>query len=225
MAVPSESEIRALLAKSYSPSAVPKLEEYLAAICAGQAPYMFDAVRTLVKLYQLFPSAGTNAAAADKNIGYACVLAMQQHGTDLLALQYLIPVAAQKDEPCATASRCAALLDACLFADFWALYNSALVEDSSDTIIQEMSKAAVPALQLSILAVLALSYKEAPVSVVMAALNVESAAGLKSSPGIESVSETTVSFTATPDNTKRQRVYQEGVNFPTIAALLQKIAQ
>jgi hypothetical protein len=44
-----------------------------------------------------------------------------------------------------------------------------------------------------------------------------------SSPVVESVTETTVVFLPTVDNTKRQRVYQEGVSFSTVSALIQKM--
>jgi hypothetical protein len=128
-----EAEIRALLVKSYSPAAVPKLEEYLEAACQGEAPYIFDAVRTLIKLYQLFPAAA--AANAKKNIGYACLLALLrgENEDDLLALQYMIPTATQKEEPGASAHQCAALFRACLFADFWKTFNANLVHGGGDS--------------------------------------------------------------------------------------------
>jgi hypothetical protein len=228
MAPPSEPEIRALLSKNYSPAAVPKLEEYLDAVCKGEANYLFDAVRTLVKLYQLFPTSSSSRSNAKKNIGYACLLAVL-HGddNDLLALQYMIPTFAQKDEPCASVVKCSALLRACLYTEFWQTFTTSLLSNS-DPVVQQMSKAAVPALQQSILAVLALSYKQAPMAVVLAATHLETAAALTkitNSPVIESVDADTVTFVSTHDNTKRQRVYQEGVSFQTVSALLQKMAQ
>ena len=56
---PSRAEIDSLLASEnacavVSPSNVPVLEAYLTAQCTGQTPYHFEAVRMLVKLYQLF---------------------------------------------------------------------------------------------------------------------------------------------------------------------------
>ena len=59
----NESEVRAaLLQGSYRPGMIAPLEDYLAAAVAGAAPYVSDAVRTLVKLYQLFPAAALPTA-------------------------------------------------------------------------------------------------------------------------------------------------------------------
>lgn len=225
---PSElaPEICALLLKSYSPAAVPKLEAYLESACRGDAPYNFDAVRTLVKLYQLFPAAA--AANAKKNIGYACLLALLygENQDDLLALQYMIPTATQKEEPCASVNRCASLFRACLFADFWQTFNSTLV-NNSDAVVQQVCQAAVPAVRQSILAVVALTYKEAPMAVVLAALGTDASVSseISSSPVVASVTADTVTFVATPDNSKRQRVFQEGVSFQTVSSLLHKMTQ
>ena len=53
-------EIQTLLGTSYSPNSIPKLEEYVVACCEGKVEYIFAAVRTLVKLYQLFPPASSS---------------------------------------------------------------------------------------------------------------------------------------------------------------------
>jgi len=225
---PSESDVRSILTASYSPSSVPKLEEYLMAACRGDAPYIFDAVRTLVKLYQLFPS-----TSSPKNIGYACLLTLLQgycndsSSTDLLALSYLIPVSSgvAKEEPCFTIFKCSEHLIACHFAEFWKVYAS--LQNSSDTVVQEMAAKFIPNIQAAILAVLALSYKEAPAAIVLTALNVDKVTAVNSlkSPVVASISQDTVVFVATADNTKRQRVYQEGVGFSAVSSLLNKIAQ
>jgi hypothetical protein len=238
----AELDIRSLLAKSYSASSIPQLEDYVLATCRCEVPYVFDTMRTLVKLYQLFPVttvSNDNAETASaligqrkKYTGYACVLSMQ-HG-DLLALQYIIPKTAgapNSDSPVvAGAIQCASLLDACLFTEFWTLYSNAFVAagstDSDDgELLVSLTKSAIPTLQKSILSVLALSYKEAPIQFVMDSLNVTSAEDIQSlsSPVVELVTETTVVFQPTIDNTKRQRVYQEGVSFSTVSALMQKM--
>jgi hypothetical protein len=81
-------------------------------------------------------------------------------------------------------------------------------------------------LQGAILDVLALSYKDAPTQVVLSALNASSPAlvtALEHS-SVEYVNDSTVSFQATVDNTKRQRVYQEGVTYAAITSLMNQIA-
>jgi hypothetical protein len=54
--------------------------------------------------------------------------------------------------------------------------------------------------------------------------NIAAVAALKS-PAIVSASDSSVVFVGTPDNTKRQRVYQEGVSFNAVSSLLNKMAQ
>lgn len=70
----------------------------------------------------------------------------------------------------------------------------------------------------AIAGVLALSYKSAPLSFVKAALN--DASNLAQY--VEKVDGDTVYFAATADNTKRDRVFQEGVTFGEISALIHK---
>jgi hypothetical protein len=65
--------------------------------------------------------------------------------------------------------------------------------------------------------VLQLSYRTAPLSVVQSALNTQNVDDY-----VESVNGDLVSFTATADNTKRDRVFQEGVTFSEIATLMTK---
>jgi hypothetical protein len=224
----SDYDVQAILKASYSPSSVPKLEEYLMAACIEDAPYIFDAVRTLVKLYQLFPS--TSSA---KNVGYACLLTLLQgycqnsSSTDLLALSYLIPVSTgvAKEEPCLTIFKCSEHLTACHFAEFWK--DLASLQCSSDTVVQQMATKFIPGIQAAILGVLALSYKEATAATVLTAVNVDNVTDISSlkSPVVASVSQDTIVFVATADNTKRQRVYQEGVSFSAVSSLLNKIAQ
>ena len=220
---PSENDIRTLLSsQSYSTSMVQPLEEYLAAQAAGDAPYMFDAVRTLVKLYQLFPEHSNEEWTVR-----AYMLAMLEYpgSTDNLALSYMIPQPILSKDVCASIQTCLSHLSACQFADFWKNYES--LESSSDSVICSVAKRSVQRLQASILQVLALTYKEAPTSVVSKALRGISAddiAALKS-PVVKSASADSVVFEASADNTKREKVYQEGVSFSTIGSLLSKISQ
>jgi translation initiation factor 3 subunit K len=219
---PTESEIRSLLAaQSYSANSLPQLEAYLAAVASGQAPYIFDANRTLVKLYQFYPKKSN-----EKNIAHACMLALLNYpATDLLALSYLIPLATFTAEPFATIGKCSEQLDSCEFTEFWKTF--ALLQKSPDAAIQSLAASAVGKLQGSILSTLALSYKQAPALVVLTALNataVNDISQLKNSV-VESVSQDTVVFVASADNTKRKRVYQEGVNFTAISSLMAKMGQ
>jgi translation initiation factor 3 subunit K len=224
MAPPSESEMRSLLAsQTYSASSLPVYEAYLAAQVSGNAPYIFDAVRTLVKLYQLFPEKKNEV-----NIGHCCMLALSNYPeTDLLALSYMIPTSTFTTEPMATIQKCSEQLDACNFIEFWKTF--AVMQQSSDAAIKGManSKSMEGKLQGAILSTLALSYKEAPASVVLTALNVTSVNAVTAlkNPTVESITADTVVFLASQDNTKRKRVYQEGVNFTAISSLMAKMGQ
>lgn len=219
---PSENDIRTLLSsQSYSTSMVQPLEEYLAAQAAGEAPYMFDAVRTLVKLYQLFPEHSNEEWTVR-----AYMLAMLEYpSTDNLALSYMIPQPILSQDVCVSIQTCLSHLSACQFADFWKNYES--LESSSDSVICSVAKRSVQRLQASILQVLALTYKEAPTSVVSKALRGISAADITAvkSPVVKSASADCVVFEGSTDNTKREKVYQEGVSFSTIGSLLSKISQ
>jgi hypothetical protein len=221
---PSESEIRSLLAsQSYSAASLPQLEAYLAAQTSGSvtAPYVFDAVRTLVKLYQLYP-----VNSNEKNISHACMLSLIEYpATDLLAISYLIPLVTLQNEPIATIIKCSEQLDSCEFVEFWKTF--ALLLASDDAEIKSMAVRAQGSLQGAIVSALALSYKEAPTSVVLAALNVTSIDAISAlkHATVEKVTKDTVTFSASSDNTKRKRVYQEGVNFTAISSLMAKMGQ
>jgi hypothetical protein len=219
---PSETEIRSLLtSQSYSASSVAPLEEYLAAQVAGEAPYVFDAVRTLIKLYQLFPE-----TCNEQNIGRGYMLALLEYpNTDLLALSYMVPQPILDKEYCATIQICASQLNSCKFTDFWKTFES--LQKSGDAGIQSLAKRSVKRMQESVVQVLALTYKNAPVAVVLTALNIKSAGDITAlkSAAVESVDSEKVVFVPTVDNTKRQRVYQEAVDFSTISNLLMEIAQ
>ncbi|GAX15436.1 translation initiation factor 3 subunit K [Fistulifera solaris] len=219
---PSENDIRTLLnSQSYSSSMVQPLEEYLAAQTAGEAPYLFDAVRTLVKLYQLFPE----HSKEDLTV-HAYLLAMLEYpSTDNLALSYMIPQPVLSKDVCASIQTCLTHLSACQFAEFWKTYEA--LESSADVVVAGLAKRSVARLQASILQVLALTFKEAPTSVVSKALRGITAADITAlqSPVVQSASADCVVFAASADNTKREKVYQEGVSFSTIGSLLSKISQ
>ena len=108
-------------------------------------------------------------------------------------------------------------MDACKFKDFWILWKG--LEGNADlkTLIQ--NTAIEGQLRHGIVDVLALSYRAAPMDVVQAALNV-TAVDAKTYPKIESVSATQVLFVATADNTKRSRVFQEGLKFSAISSFV-----
>jgi hypothetical protein len=141
-------------------------------------------------------------------------------------LLYMIPQTLTLKEPCSHIFKCADQLKACNFAEFWKIYNNSVIT-ISDPVIQTLATQSVSRLQASIMGVLALSYKKAPVDVVKTACNIDSVevAVVSNSDFVESVTADSVFFKASADNTKRQRVYQEGVSFATISSLLSKIAQ
>jgi hypothetical protein len=71
-------------------------------------------------------------------------------------------------------------------------------------------------LQQGIVDVLALSYWAAPLDAVQVALNVENVDVSAYQNKMESVSALQVLFVATPDNTKRSCLFQEGLKFSAI---------
>lgn len=222
---PSASEINSFLASdAFSADLVPTFEEYIAAQVSGQIPYHADAVRRLVKLYQLFPS----TSKAD-NVAQCLLLAMLQfpNPTDFLSLKYIIPNSTMNQEPCSSIKTCFEELEACRFARFWE-YLETLKSENSDSIANFLTEKVHQQLQGAILQVLSFTYKEAPAnSVVLPALNVKSLDAVKAlhHPSVESVTSDAVVFQSTPDNTKRQRKYQESLHFDAVCALMSKISQ
>ena len=108
--------------------------------------------------------------------------------------------------------RCFELLDACKFKDFW----TTLKELEGNADLKAMVKP--DQIRQGIVDVLALSYRVAPIEVVKVALNVDTVDASYSN--VESVSATDVVFVATADNTKRSRVFQEGVKFSAISSFV-----
>ena len=111
--------------------------------------------------------------------------------------------------------RCFEMLDACNFKDFWVLFKD-LRGGNADlkTLVHADDQ-----LRQGIVDVLALSYRAAPLNVVQVALNVDTV-DVAAYAKVESVSATQVLFVATPDNTKRSRVFQEGLKFSAISSFV-----
>lgn len=217
------SEIENLLAQeSYSPQLIPTLEEHLLAQVKGEVEYMADSVRRLVKLYNLFPE-----KSKIENIGRACLLAALEYpNTDLLALSYLIPPSVTSAEPCLSILKCSTLLESCKFSEFWKTYET--LKSSDDVELAQMTTRSVERVQKSILFALSLSYQEAPTKIVCAAINVEShdtIMALQHNSVVKSVDGDTVKFIPTVDNSERERVYQESIDFNSISMLMAKIAK
>jgi translation initiation factor 3 subunit K len=212
----SKEAIQKLLTDSpYSASNQAPLEAYVAAEVKGDAPYFMDANRTLLKLYQFFPQSASESK-------YALVLLLsllQFPSTDLLALSYLVPDRIQKTESCATILKCGNLLDACQFEEFWTTLGGIQGDDQC----KSLASGSTDRLQSAIAEVLALSYRTAALSMVLSALNLKSGDALVQMACVESVSGDVVTFVATADNTKRNRVFQEGVNFGAISSMMGKV--
>ena len=212
----SKETIQKLLTDSpYSASNQAPLEAYVDAEAKGDAPYFMDANRSLLKLYQFFPQSANESK-------YALVLLLsllQFPSTDLLALSYLVPERIQTTEPCATILKCANLLDACQFEEFWTTLGGIQGDDQC----KSLASGSTNRLQTTIAEVLALSYRTAALSMVLSALNLKAGDALVKMACVESVTGDVVTFVTTADNTKRNRVFQEGVNFAAISSMMGKV--
>lgn len=217
---PTKESVQALLQKSpYSSSNQGVLEAYVDLQAKGECPYYMDANRCLLKLYQFHPQ----SANATK-VSLVLLLALLEFpSTDLLALSYLVPERMQKAEPCATILKCASLLESCKFSEFWGVFGAM---EGGEQVKTLASGASTEQLQRAIVNVLAQTYKSSSLSKVLAALNMSSGGALSklNHPSVESVSGDKVIFVATADNTKRQRVFQEGVNFGAISSMMAKVS-
>mmetsp|Transcript_95600 Transcript_95600/g.276139 ORF Transcript_95600/g.276139 Transcript_95600/m.276139 type:complete len:222 (-) Transcript_95600:37-702(-) len=219
MGSPTRESIQDLLKKSpYSASNQATLEAYVDAQASGSAPYLMDANRVLLKLYQFYPQNANEVKVAE-----VMLLAMLEYpSTDLLALRYLVPDRIQSGALCAPILKCASLLEACKFTDFWTEFSSL---DGSDS-IKKIVSSSKGKMQGAILEVLALTKRSASVDSALKSLNMSSSSeltGLKH-PSVESVEGGKISFVASADNTKRLRVFQEGVNYPSIASMMAKVS-
>jgi translation initiation factor 3 subunit K len=218
MGEPTKESIDSLLSKSpYSASNQAALEAYVDAEAKGSCPYHMDANRCLLKLYQISPQ-----SAKDDKVALVLLLALLEFpSTDLLALSYLVPERTQKSEPSATILKCGDLMKSCKFVEFWETL--ALIE--GDEKVKSLASGSDEKFQRAILEVLALTYKTAKSSQVLAALKMTSTDEISklSHPCVESISGDVVVFTASAENTKRNRVFQEGVNFGAIASMMAKV--
>lgn len=241
---PTHDTIVGLLEHSaYNPGIVPQLEAYVDAQCAvgkDKAPYYFDANRTLLKLYQFFPH-----LANEGYISLTLFLAIIEFpSTDGTALSCLIPEKNQSREPCATLVRSADLLETCRFYEFWpvlrqladdATTNSGIVTPArrgASLSAVAADPATVARLRRSILSLLSLTYTTTPLAVVLSALDLKSSFALKdflqeegneaSAALVAEVKEgECVEFRPRKENTRRHRVFKEGVNFDSIAHMLE----
>ncbi|KAL3925286.1 MAG: hypothetical protein SGILL_000511 [Bacillariaceae sp.] len=216
---PPREFVESLLAKgSYKISNQATLEAYLGAQATGQGAYYFDANKALLKIYQSLRSGDVNKIATVLLLA----LVEQCPSTDVLALSYMVPERHAKVEPCASVLECSQLLDDCQFTEFWAAFSKIPTDDAG---IKALVGRATERLQRGILQVLSLSYKSAKVDKVLAALNIKDASGITklNDPCVASVTGSDVVFAATVDNTKRSRVFQEGVSYSSIATLMAKV--
>ncbi|KAL7465273.1 hypothetical protein ACHAXS_005603 [Conticribra weissflogii] len=265
----SHSEIQALLAKSaYDPKIVNQLEAYVRAqvsavastLVASETPdvqYSFDANRTLVKLYQFFPHLeGELGMTITALVAFLALL--QFPDTDFMALCCLIPERVQSTEPCATLVRCAELLESCQFSEFWPEFRKLGIPEygarEGETVVSDDRKllsnavngtSASNKIRSNMIQMLAKTYRSAPLSRVLAALDLKDADSLKafgskvmlmvdSAEGrikedevsvVEKVEGDVVTFAANPDNSKRNRSgFKEGANYSDISLMMAKFA-
>jgi len=220
---PPREYVETLMAKgSYKASNQSTLEAYVDAQATGEGEYYFEANKALLKIYQFLPK-----SANPNKVALVLLLAMLEYPsttTDWLALSYLIPERLQKTEPISTVLRCNNLLDACEFVDFWKKFET--LNTDGDKYVKALVGRATEVLQKGILDAMALTYRSASLEKVLANLNMDSssAATLNGLPCIESISGNTVKFVATADNTKRSRVFQEGVSYGAIANMMSMVA-
>ena len=223
------TKIRTLLdTHSYSAALIPPLKEYLRHMGAGTAPYAFDAVRTLVKLYTLFPQSAADAdadAVEDEDMGRACLLALTYGSahSDMHALRLLIPTAVVvRDGRVARVLECAACFEAAQYTEFWSLFLSLPMELPPD---------ATTTLQRAIAATIAGTMAQAPAPYVRAALHLSSSYTndkllLPLLQGIvEEEEDGIVTFVRTADNAPRPRAVPERLAYATVGAALRAVSQ
>jgi translation initiation factor 3 subunit K len=185
----------------------------------GQGDYFFDANKALLKVYQSLKNGNVHKIATVLLLA----LVEQYPSTNVLALSYLVPERFAKAEPCASVLHCSRLLDSCQFSEFWDAFAKIPTDNPS---IKALVGRSTEKLQHGILSALAFSYKSAQVDKVLAALNLKDAAGITklNHSCVTSVTGSEVVFAATADNTKRNRVFQEGLSYSSIASLMAKVS-
>uniref|UniRef100_A0A7S2RCS1 CSN8/PSMD8/EIF3K domain-containing protein n=1 Tax=Eucampia antarctica TaxID=49252 RepID=A0A7S2RCS1_9STRA len=228
---PTYEEITELLTHSaYNPAIVPQLEAYLVAQANSTEthPYCYTANRTLMKLYQFFPH-----LADEEKMSLALLLALtNKSGMEFASLTCLISEKMQAREPMSCICRCADLVEACQFTEFWAAYRQIPQHCSSPDVTLATfpnSAAAINLLRHGILQLLSLVYRSAPMHVVLQALDADLAQftdflrtcepAMKL---VEGASDTSLLFVANPDNTKKAQVFTEGVDFNVISNIIGK---
>lgn len=257
----SYSEIQTLLKESaYNPAVCRHLEAYVraqasavaSALAASESPdvrYCFDANRTLIKLYQFFPHLEGEPGMAVTALAVFLAL-LRFPNTDFAALSCLVPERVQSTEPCATLVRCAELLESCRFDEFWpefrklgipeygAMEGNVVSNDRRLLSDAVNGSSATRQIRSNIIRMLAMTYRSAPLGVVLAALDVGDAELLGSfgstfmlieggeTPVVEKIEGGIVTFTASPKNTKRVgSAYKEGVSYDEVASMMAKTAQ
>jgi len=219
---PPREYVESLMHKApYKTSNQSTLEAYVDSQASGEGSYFFEANKALLKIYQFLPK-----SADPDRVALVLLLAMIEYpsaNADCLALSYLIPERLQKVEPCSTVLQCNNLLDSCDFVEFWKVFET--LSPSDNKYVTALVGRAAEVLQRGILQAMALTYRSVSLEKVLANLNIESssAAKLADTPCVESVDTDTVTFVATADNTKRGRVFQEGVCYGAIANMMSSV--
>jgi len=224
---PSPSEITNLLKnQTYNPQILPQLESYLHSQVetTGEGTrehnaYNFQANRTLVKLYQFFP----NMAKVENLILVELLALVYGHDkeeacVDFGALGCLISESFKKEEPFPALIRCAELLDSCQFTEFWSTFTTTIIESDRHSKVSELAKSnhAHTSLRRSILKCLSLAFQSTSLSSVMAQLNFSTTEQLRKFVSeetdgvVKEIRNDVVAFVPTAQNTKREKVYQEG---------------
>jgi hypothetical protein len=219
---PPREYVESLLSKgSYKTSNLSALEAYVDAQATGVGEYYFDANKALLKIYNASKSTG-NVDKIATILLLALVEAYPSY-TDMLALSYLLSEQHSSMEPCLAVLECGQLLDSCQFVEFWK--SLAKVSSTEDVSMKALVDRSTEKLQRGILQAISLTYKSANLDKVLASLNLKDVAGLTQlkEPCVESVSGDTVIFVASADNTKRHRVFQEGLSYNAIANLMAKV--
>ncbi|KAG7355609.1 26S proteasome regulatory subunit [Nitzschia inconspicua] len=218
---PPREYVESLLSKgAYKVSNQPTLEAYVDAQASGDGEYYFEANKALLKIY----NSQKSLANTDKMATVLLLALVESYpSTDLLALSYLLPERYAASEPCKSVLECSELLDSCRFVEFWAGLSKIPTEDPS---LKALVGRSTEKLQRGILQVLSFTYKSAKLDKVLTVLNLKDSAGLTQlkDPCLESVSGDTVVFKSTVDNTKRNRVFQEGLSYNAIANLMAKVS-
>lgn len=200
----------------HTQNATAKLEAYILQSCNGEAPYCFEAVRSLVKLYLLYP-----AKSSTQHLAYACLLVLFNDKTndELLALKYMMSSQSAQEEPIKTALQAYGHLVACQFLDFWKSMGD--LQANSDKIIQQMTKKSASFMQERILAIFALTYKAAPSKLILTAIQSDTLP----KQDFAKLEGDSVVFATTAENSKSKQVFKQGLNFESVHSLMSKLAQ